>query len=113
MLLAVFETAHKGVNSFGLIALRFVVRNEFKIHSSISRLIVADFSSLFGNNLLYEEAKRAANIVDLRVSKIFSFGDRFKARGYVDFFNLCSSALLNQNNRHWRIRFNYALFRWL
>jgi hypothetical protein len=26
--------------------------------------------------------------VDLRVSKIFSFGDRFKARGYVDFFNL-------------------------
>ncbi|MGH9938357.1 MAG: TonB-dependent receptor domain-containing protein, partial [Blastocatellia bacterium] len=26
--------------------------------------------------------------VDLRVSKIFSFGDRFKARGFVDFFNL-------------------------
>src|SRR5215813_3886817 len=46
MLLAVFEAAHKGVNSFGLIALRFVIRNEFKVHSSISRLIVVDFSCL-------------------------------------------------------------------
>ena len=37
---------------------------------------------------------------------MFSFGDRFKARGYVDLYNLCSSAHLNQNNRHWRIRFS-------
>jgi hypothetical protein len=34
-----------------------------------------------------ERSGRFVN-VDLRVSKIFSFGDRLKARGYVDFFNV-------------------------
>jgi hypothetical protein len=37
--------------------------------------------------------------VDVRVSKIFSFGDRIKARGYVDFFNLFNRENLSFGNR--------------
>lgn len=38
-------------------------------------------------NIVEERSGRFLNI-DLRVSKIFSFGEKFKIRGYADFYNL-------------------------
>lgn len=51
------------------------------------------------NGTTLEEINGRFFNVDLRVSKIFSFGERVKARGFVDFFNLFNRANLSFASR--------------
>jgi hypothetical protein len=59
---------------------------QIQVNSQRSGFVVTRDAA--GNVLGIEERSGRFFNVDLRVSKIFSFGERVKVRGYVDFFNL-------------------------
>jgi hypothetical protein len=59
---------------------------QIQVNSQRSGFVVTRDAA--GNIMDIEERSGRFFNVDLRVSKIFSFGERFKVRGYVDFFNL-------------------------
>jgi hypothetical protein len=81
---AVFDAAARGA---GLPAgTRALGCSQIQVNSQRVGFVVTRDAA--GNVLNIEERSGRFFNVDLRVSKIFSFGERFKARGYIDFFNL-------------------------
>jgi len=92
---AVFDAAARGA---GLPAgTRALGCSQIQVNSQRSGFVVTRDAA--GNVLDIEERSGRFFNVDLRVSKIFSFGDRFKARGYVDFFNLFNRENLSLASR--------------
>jgi Carboxypeptidase regulatory-like domain/TonB dependent receptor len=92
---AVFESVVRGLGAPAAAVARGC--SQTQVNSQRSGFVVTRDAA--GAVVGFEERSGRFFNVDLRVSKIFSFGERVKVRGYVDFFNLFNRENLSLASR--------------